>query len=378
MEFSRIQLTNWRNFVGCDIKLQNRTFLIGANASGKSNFLDSIRFLRDLVVAGGGLQRAVSTRGGVSAIRSINARNITYIAIDVELSDNNETIWRYQLEFNQDSAGVLLHQERVWQRGQIVLDRPDQQDEQDKERLRQTYLEQTFANKDFRDVVDFFRSITYFHVVPQLVRDPERSVGKQADPFGEDFLEQIAGVQKRSRQVRLRRITDALKLAIPQLEELDWERDDKGIPHLKGRYQNWRPRGVWQRETEFSDGTLRLIGLLWSLQDGQGPLLLEEPELSLHPGVVRHLPQLIRNVQRKQKKAFRQLLVSTHSRDLLTDEGIAADEIVLFQPMGEQTQISLGVDDAEIMHEIASGFTIADIAIPRTEPPDLKQLSLWE
>jgi predicted ATPase len=50
MQFSRIRLTNWRNFGSVDVRLQNRTFLIGANASGKSNFLDVFRFLRDLAL----------------------------------------------------------------------------------------------------------------------------------------------------------------------------------------------------------------------------------------------------------------------------------------------------------------------------------------
>ncbi|TEU15991.1 MAG: chromosome segregation protein SMC, partial [Anaerolineales bacterium] len=55
MRFSRIKLENWRNFQEADVPLQNRVFLVGANASGKSNFLDAFRFLRDIVMPGGGL-----------------------------------------------------------------------------------------------------------------------------------------------------------------------------------------------------------------------------------------------------------------------------------------------------------------------------------
>jgi predicted ATPase len=69
---------------------------------------------------------------------------------------------------------------------------------------------------------------------------------------------------------------------------------------------------------QFSDGTLRLMGLLWAVLDGRGPLLLEEPELSLHPEVIRFIPQMFARIQRR---TGRQIILSTHSADLLRDEG---------------------------------------------------------
>jgi len=64
------------------------------------------------------------------------------------------------------------------------------------------------------------------------------------------------------------------------------------------------------------------MGILWAVMDGQGPLLLEEPELSLHPGVVRALPQML---ARAQRRMGRQVFLSPHSPDLLNDEGIGLD-----------------------------------------------------
>jgi predicted ATPase len=74
MRFSRVALANWRNFVLAEVSLQNRVFLVGPNASGKSNFLDVFRFLRDLVVPGGGFEQAVISRGGITKLRSLAAR----------------------------------------------------------------------------------------------------------------------------------------------------------------------------------------------------------------------------------------------------------------------------------------------------------------
>src|ERR1700675_138807 len=55
LRLTRLKLTNWRNFQSAEVSLAKRAFFIGPNASGKSNLLDAIRFLRDLVkpIAGG-------------------------------------------------------------------------------------------------------------------------------------------------------------------------------------------------------------------------------------------------------------------------------------------------------------------------------------
>lgn len=65
MYISRIKLFNWKNFHDCEVVLSERCFIVGANATGKSNFLDVIRFMRDIVKQGGGLQAAVALRGGL-------------------------------------------------------------------------------------------------------------------------------------------------------------------------------------------------------------------------------------------------------------------------------------------------------------------------
>ena len=378
MKFSRISLENWRNFGHVDVPLQNRAFLVGPNASGKSNFLDAFRFLRDIVISGGGFQKSVTDRGGVSLIRNLAARRYPDVVIQVALQEKEEIVWRYRIAFAQDNQRrPILKKEQVWRGSDLILDRPDDDDRADEARLRQTYLEQTFANREFRDIAGFFTSVHYYHLVPQLVRDPERSIGRQADPYGGDFLEQIASTQKHTKEARLRRILAALKVAVPQLSELKLEKDERGVSHLYGNYEHWRPQGAWQTEADFSDGTLRLMGLLWSLLDGSGTLLLEEPELSLHPEIVRYIPQMMLRVQRGRRRAVRQVLLSTHSSDLLRDEGIAADEVLLFIPSQEGSVVQVGADIAEVRQLLEAGLTAAEVVIPRTQPVNAAQLSLF-
>jgi len=372
--FTRLRLQNWKNFAAVDVKLQNRVFLVGPNASGKSNLLDALRFLRDVASPGGGFQEAVGRRSGVSAIRCLAARKYPDVEIAVEVGAPGAS-WKYELAFHQDNQRrQLVRKERVRKDGELLLDRPNAEDRADTVRLTQTYLEQVNVNQPFRELVDFFASVRYLHIVPQLVREPDRSVGRSNDPFGGDFLEQVARTQPRTRDARLRRIRDALRVAVPQLQEVELARDARGTPHLRGKYQHWRPQGAWQNEEQFSDGTLRLMGLLWVAMETSGPLLLEEPELSLHPEIVRALPQML---ARAQRRTGRQVFLSTHSPELLRDEGIGLDEVLLLLPEGEGTSVTLAASHQDIRDLLEGGLSLADAVIPKTRPPHAMQLTMF-
>lgn len=376
LRFSSIRLENWRNFVKIQTDLQRRVFLVGPNASGKSNFLDALRFLSDLVSVGGGLEEATRKRGGISRLRCLAARNPSDVVIRVALSgDEDSTAWEYELHLTQDKRQrPIIKRELVRRNGTEVVMRPNDTDKDDPERLTQTYLQQVNVNREFRTVADFFGSVRYLHIVPQLVREPDRSVGRRNDPFGGDFLEQLARTPEKSLRSRLRRIRDALRVAVPQLAELDLWRDERGTPHLRGRYEHWRPQGAWQTEDQFSDGTLRLLGLLWMVLDGTGPLLLEEPELSLHPEVVRFIPQMF---ARMQRRSGRQVIISTHSTDLLGDEGIGLDEVLLLLPGSEGTSVKAAREFRDIEELLKGGGSLADAIMPRTRPQHAEQLILF-
>lgn len=384
MIVSKITIKNWRNFRSVETCLSERQFVVGPNAAGKSNFLDVFRFLRDIAKAdGGGLQRAVHTRGGVSKIRCLAARRDPEIEIDIELSesDSEPCEWRYSIGIRQEQRGFrqpVLSHERAWQNGKLLFERPDSQDKKDAERLKQTYLEQVNANKEFREIAKFLETITYLHLVPQLLRHPELSQGARLehDPFGQGFLERVAKTPPKVQSARLKKIEEALKIAVPQLEQLKFERDDAtGRPHLLALYSHWRPNAGWQGEDQFSDGTLRLIGLLWSLLEGQSPILLEEPELSLNDGVTSHLAGLIWRLQRSRR---RQAIISTHSQALLNDPGIGPKEILMLTPGIEGTTARLASSDAELSRLLGSGMPPGDIVLSRARAKSVDQLGLFE
>lgn len=382
MIISNIKLKNWRNFRSVEVPLSRRMFLVGPNASGKSNFLDALRFLRDIAKSeGGGLQKAVSERGGISKIRCLAARKEPQVEIEVHLAESQGEgpFWKYGIGIKQESRGLrqpFVFYEKVWKGNDLILERPDKQDKKDEFRLKQTHLEQINANLEFRDIAKFFQSIDYMHLIPQVLRYPEIFTGPpvKEDPFGRSFLERVVQTPERTRRARLKKIENALQIAVPQLKQLTDTRDQRGVPHLEAVYEHWRPKAGKQSEDQFSDGTLRLIAFLWSILDGDSLLLMEEPELSLHSGIVTRLPGLIWRIQNRKK---RQILISTHSADLLSDKGIGGEEVLLLMPDPEGTKIELASSSKDVKSLLDSGFSVAEAALPRTEPKDIMQLSLF-
>ncbi len=383
MLITRLILKNWRNFRSIDVPLRDVSFLLGPNASGKSNFLDVFRFLRDVNKAkGGGLQTAVAERGGMTKLRCLHARRDPEVLIDVTLSESVEggQQWRYVLGFKPEGKGaqrILISKEQVWQGDKQLLDRPTSKDKEDPMLLTQTHLEQIQANVKFRDLVDFFGSTTYLHLVPQLLKFSDKIGGQRLedDPFGQGFLERIAKTTEKTRNARLRKIESALALAVPQFKQLDFKTDALGHPHLHALYEHRRPNAGWQSEEHFSDGTLRLLGLLWALQEGSSLLLLEEPEISLNDAIVRQIPLMLQRLQR-DKKVRRQIILSTHSEALLSNQGIDGRSIVLLTTGNEgSTARPINLEETRALK---AGLSVADVVLPKTRPATVNQLGLWQ
>jgi predicted ATPase len=312
MRITHLTLKNWRTFKNLEIDVGERLIIIGPNASGKSNLLDAVRFLRDLAIPGGGLQDAVRTRGGLSRVRCLFARNHNHGLVEISVALGDDVAprqWTYSVSFRGEKGGhnrPVVARERVFREGHVVLDRPDDADEADAERLTQTSIEQISANKAFRDVAEFFAQTRYLHLVPQVIRDASRSGDRVDDPFGGDFIAHMNRVAPKTRNAWLRRVTK------------------------------------------------------------------EEPELSLHPAVVRTLPSVLARAQRTTKA---QVLLTTHSPELLLDEGVRPDEVLILKPTDDGTEGDIVSGIADAMELIDSGLSLVDIVLPRSEPPEIYALA---
>ena len=383
MLISNIRLKNWRNFQSLDLPLRHVSYVLGPNASGKSNFLDALRFLRDVSkTKGGGLQAAIAERGGISKVRCLHARRDPEVEIDIEFSRelDQPPAWRYVLAFKPEGKGaqrLLVSREQVWENGKLILSRPLPADDADVLLRTQTHLEQIQTNIKFREVADFLSDITYLHLVPQLLRFGEKIGGHRLmdDPFGQGFLERLAKTQEKTRNSRLAKISKALSLAVPQFQDLRFNKDNMGHPHLEARYAHHRPNAGWQSEEHFSDGTLRLFGLLWALLEGSSILLLEEPEISLNDAIVKEIPLIVDRLQR-DRKAKRQVILTTHSDALLSNPGIDERGVVLLET-SKQGTTGRSLDASE-RQALGAGLSVAEVVLPKTRPEKVSQLGLWQ
>jgi predicted ATPase len=379
---TRIKLVNWKNFRKAECKLSPRTFITGANAAGKSNLLDAIRFLRDIArKKGGGLQEAVSIRGGVSKIRSLAARQNPLVEIEVGIGDaDSPEQYVYSIGIRQENKGkrrVMLAYERVTRGsdGKMLLSRPTAEDRRDDEQLTLTYLESPTTNRRFRLLADVFGSVSYLHLVPQLLRSVQSAENEQPgeDYYGRNFLVRLTSTPERTRKARLRRILEALSTAVPQFDDLKDDKDKAGVPHLLLKLKHWRPDAGWQDESQFSDGTIRMIGLFWSMLEGDTILLFEEPELSLNDKIVEQLPALLWKLQ---VSSGRQAILSTHSNALLSDMSITPSEVALLESGAEGTTVQIAADMPEIVAMYDNGMSIGDAILPRTAPASVTELTL--
>ncbi len=298
----------------------------------------------------------------------------------MHLSDSADEppIWRYVLSFEgKANQRVFVSKEEVWHHRVKVLDRPSREDKVDQMLLTQTHLEQIQTNSKFRDLVEFFGNTTYLHLVPQLLKFADKIGGQRLedDPFGQGFLERLAKTPEKTRNARLRKIETALTLAVPQFKQLDYKTDALGHPHLHARYEHHRPNAGWQSEEHFSDGTLRLLGLLWTLLDGNSLLLLEEPEISLNDAIVKQIPVMLGRLQRN-KKVKRQTILSTHSEALLSNPGIDARGVILLETSAEGSTARTVNTEEEL--DIKAGLSVAEVVLPKTRPSAVNQLGLWE
>ena len=258
--------------------------------------------------------------------------------------------------------------------GQPLLSRPDDRDERDRELLTQTHLEQISANQGFRPIAEYFAKVNYFHLVPQVIRHGRPGADLGAREFGSSMIADMNATPPRTRNAWFRRITTALVSAVPGFESLELEVDSTGRPHLIAGYRNWRRNPSEQDETDFSDGTLRLIGLLRTIVSAPangGILLLEEPELSLDTAVVRRLASLPAAAQRGTSM---QVVLSTHAPELLDDEGVGEDGVLVLRVTDDGTTASLLSQIEDAGPEIEAEIPFSEIASALISPGDLAGL----
>ena len=388
MRIAHLKLKNWKNFMEADLALQDRVFVVGPNAGGKSNLLDALRFLHELVMPGGGLIQAVRLRGGLEGILpfafSKDESKKAEVSLAIRLKEADGVFWDYALAFKSSDSEVpyptVARESVTYTNGEtvrVLLERPSMRDLDDPESLSQTYLEQVAQNKEFRTVVSFLQAIRGTRISPFGVHSDMENIhpsilGAEQRPVALELLASIARVPAVQRAERLEQLTKTMQNLVPDLDRIEWHPSVKYRTCLRIHRKSWSET-AYADETKLSDGTLRLFAFFWYLQDTGGALILEEPECSIPPGVLQVLVPFAHEAQKNN--GCRQIIVSTHSPHLLGDPGIAAEEVVIIRPLGSNggcdggASVALASDDPMLSEVIQVGLSAAEAIFPIIDDP---------
>src|SRR6202047_1903645 len=103
---------NHKSIERCDIRLRSLTVLVGRNGSGKSNFLDALRFVSDSLKSP--IEHALQTRGGIDAVRGLSTGHPHNFAIGMEVELPGGEMASYSFEITAKAKGGFeIRRERL-------------------------------------------------------------------------------------------------------------------------------------------------------------------------------------------------------------------------------------------------------------------------
>lgn len=277
MAITRIKVSNFKSFDELDLELRPLSVVVGANAAGKSNFLEIFRFLRDLSEYGP--ENAVSLQGGMEYLANLTRGPGSVSVITFEMVQSPES------EF-------LPIQSRV----EIGAD----------------------GNVALRFLLP--KGIRIFDFDPGL---PKRAMPLSGKAELETDGSNLALVLRRLLQDGQRGpvFLRALKDVLPFIEDLKVEHiaDKSLLLALREQYF----QGSYLPAAFLSDGTIHLIALILALFFEKGDIMvIEEPERNIHPALISKVAGMLKDASR-----HKQIIVTTHNPELV--KHVDLDDLLL-------------------------------------------------
>jgi predicted ATPase len=336
---TRVVLENFKSIPRCDVGLAPLTFLVGANGSGKSNFLDSLRFVADSLRTS--LDHALRDRGGVKEVRLRSSGHPTHFGIRLEFSlpSGQRGFYafrigalekgRYEVQREEcrfSSSQALGAEVRYLVRsGSVESTSVQVAPAAVGDRL---YLVNASGLPEFRPVYEAFSNMGFYSLNPDRIRDlqpPDASGLLTRD--GSNIASVLGEIATQSPAVKSR-IEEYLAKVVPGIREVD-VKPIGPKETLEFRQQMAGAKYPWRfLAANMSDGTLRGLGILVALFQSENgrriPLVgIEEPEIALHPAASGVLLDALREASHRT-----QVLVTSHSPELLDNEKISSDSIL--------------------------------------------------
>lgn len=344
----RVVLRNYKSIGHCDVRLSPLTYLVGQNGAGKSNFLDALHFVRDALA--GSLESALNERGGINEVRRRSSGHPTHFGIRLEfqLRDGRDGWYAFDIGAMAGGGYEVQNEECVIAgigKGPFFrINKGTLRDSSETtfpaitaDRLA---LVAASGFTAFRPVFDALTAMGFYNLNPRLMRELQKpQEGKLLKPFG-DNIASVIGHLERVAPERMNTIREYLQAVVPMVHGV--ERKSIGpMETLEFRQEMAGARHPWKFYAQnMSDGTLRALGVMTALLQSNvdhspSVIGIEEPETALHPAASAALREVL-----VQAARHTQVLVTSHSPDLLDDPDIDADSILAVVSEGGETRIA--------------------------------------
>ncbi|MBR3318821.1 MAG: AAA family ATPase [Atopobiaceae bacterium] len=314
----RVRIVGFKSIRTCDVHLGRTNVLIGSNGAGKSNFVSVFAFLHDVLAKE--LQVSVA-KSGVNALLYGGRKATDKISLEFDFGQNGYGISLVPT----DDGSLVIHNEYLkcnglWENKDIVT------------RIsRESRLERRFGDKNDRLAQSVLAHqnwrVYHFHDTGRDSRIKQEHLLANNTALASDasnlaaFLLMLREAYPRNYQ----RVVATVRLAAPFFSDFVL------IPNAaNGDYITLRWRQAGSEDvlgaSQFSDGTLRfacLAALLLQPPELQPPtIIVDEPELGLHPYAIGLLADMIRGLPESK-----QAIVSTQSVELLNE--FDAEDVVV-------------------------------------------------
>ena len=398
MKLTHIAITNWRNFAHIEFDLSSRLFVVGPNSSGKTNLLAALRFLSD--VARRGLVAASEDLGGPSKYIHAGADSVSFsVSADVDSRQITYDLFLRRLTAIADSSGTMrLHPstEKLLEADQLrilmpqlvntgldlfsekdIVGLPVAPDGAEKEADTEFPVsddafiedekllidgEEVLVDREEKrvsEIASYVRKtlagIRYIHPNPKKML--ERADRYEPD-YGTGFFQHAGRFSDQQLDAVVDRIRPIMASVVPEIPNLSYQRMGLGTEVVF--YSDTPVRGasgVYSHE-QFSEGTLRLLGLLFDLATlprDTSVVLIEEPETFLQASVVRSLPSLLAEVAMNRDV---QMIISTHSPELIDSELVLPSQVLMLRSENGETtgQLLSESNDPRIKAVVSAGL----------------------
>jgi predicted ATPase len=327
--FSRIVLKGYKSIVDCDLKMGNLNVLIGPNGAGKSNFIGFFKLVHQ--IQQGNLQRTVSKDGGPDALLHFGRKKTAAMTAKLFFA-NDSASYGFSLEPTSDNR-MMFGEEEILNCSSDNTNNPQSNNGHFESVTTNMDVAQSWRIYHFHDTSES-ADIKQLHALNDNAYLRSDASNLAAYLY---FLEQQypASFKQISKVVQLvapffGRFALRPAALNPNQIELEWFDRDEDFPF---------------KAHQLSDGTLRFICLATVLlqppEHQPQTILIDEPELGLHPYAITILASLLRSYATEK-----QVIVSTQSADLVS-EFEAQNIIVVNRKKGQSILSRLDVDQLE-------------------------------